>query len=83
MLRSFERPALIGQLTELHRRIDVPVQLVWGARDRFFPVAQAEEMVGTFPDAQLSVIEEARLFSHEERPAEVAEAMLPVLLGSR
>ena len=51
--------------------------------DRFFPVARAEEMAGTFPDARLSVIEGASLFSHEERPAEVAEAMLPVLLGSR
>jgi pimeloyl-ACP methyl ester carboxylesterase len=82
VLRSFDLQ-LISQLAELHRRIDVPVQLVWGERDRFFPVARAEEMAGTFPDAQLSVIEGASLFSHEERPEEVAEAMLPVLLGSR
>ena len=82
VLRSFDIRQ-VDQLADLHRRIDVPVQLVWGARDRFFPVAQAEEMVKTFPDARLSVIEGASLFSHEERPAEVAEAMLPVLLGSR
>ena len=82
VLRSFDVRD-IGRLAELHRRIDVPVQLVWGERDRFFPVARAEEMVTTFPDARLSVIERASLFSHEERPAEVAEAMLPVLLGSR
>jgi haloalkane dehalogenase len=82
VLRSFN-VRLIDQLVELHRRIDVPVQLVWGAHDRFFPVARAEEMATTFPDAQLSIIEGASLFSHEERPAEVAEAMLPVLLGSR
>ena len=82
VLRSFD-VRYINELAELHRRIDVPVQLVWGARDRFFPVARAEEMAGTFPDAQLSVIEGASLFSHEERPDDVAEAMLPVLLGSR
>jgi len=81
VLRSFD-VRHVSQLAELHRRIDVPVQLVWGAHDRFFPLALAEEMVGTFPDARLSVIERASLFSHEERPAEVAEAMLPVLLGS-
>jgi pimeloyl-ACP methyl ester carboxylesterase len=82
VLRSFDTRH-IGQLAELHRRIDVPVQLVWGDRDPFFPLGWAEEMVGTFPDAQLSVIGNASLFSHEERPAEVAQAMLPVLLGSR
>lgn len=82
VLRSFD-VRLISQLADLHPRIDVPVQLVWGAADRFFPVARAEAMVGTFPDARLSVIAGASLFSHEERPAEVAEAMRPVLLGSR
>jgi hypothetical protein len=29
------------------------------------------------------VIENARLFSHEERPEEVAEALLPTLTGTR
>ena len=82
VLRSFD-VRHISQLAELHRRIDVPVQLVWGESDRFFPVARAEVMVKTFPDARLSVVGGASLFSHEERPAEVAEAMLPVLLGSR
>ena len=82
VLRSFD-VRQIDQLADLHRRIDVPVELVWGASDRFFPVARAEEMVSTFSDARLSVIEGASLFSHEERPAEVAEAILPVLVGSR
>ena len=40
----------------LHQRIDVPVQLVWGEHDKFFPVDWAQEMVGTFPDARLEVI---------------------------
>jgi len=82
VLRSFD-VRQITELAALHERIAVPVQLVWGARDRFFPVARAEEMVATFADAQLSVIDGASLFSHEERPADVARAMLPVLLGSR
>jgi len=53
-------------LDEVHQRIDVPVQLVWA----------------TFPDARLDIIENARLFSHEERPAEVARALLPALTGN-
>ncbi|CAN5687761.1 hypothetical protein BH11ACT8_BH11ACT8_04010 [soil metagenome] len=80
LLRSFETSAVTA-LGEIHRRIDVPVQLVWGEEDMFFPVARAREMVATFPDARLHVVPGAGLFSHEERPAEVARALLPVLTG--
>lgn len=82
VLRTFDA-RFVEELTDLHRRIDVPVQLVWGDRDPFFPLPWAEEMVGTFPDARLEVIRGAGLFSHEERPAEVARALLPVLTGHR
>jgi pimeloyl-ACP methyl ester carboxylesterase len=81
-LRSFD-PRLVRNLTEVHRQIDVPVQLVWGDRDPFFPVPWAREMVATFRDAQLEVIAGAGLFAHEERPAEVAAALLPVLSTPR
>ncbi len=78
VLKSFSM-RFIRELPAIHAKIDVPVQLVWGAEDPFFPPAYAEQMVGSFPDAELSVIEGAGLFSHEERPAEVAAALLPAL----
>jgi len=82
LLKSFDHQH-VRDLAELHRQIDVPVQLVWGEEDRFFPVEWAREMVADFPDAQLEVIAGAGLFSHEERPAEVARALLPVLASTR
>lgn len=82
LLRSFDMQ-LVKDLADIHRRIDVPVQLVWGDQDPFFPVGQAKDMVGAFPDARLEVVEGAGLFSHEERPAEVADALLPTLTGTR
>ena len=78
VLRSFDVAQVRG-LADVHARIEVPVQMVWGERDVFFPVERAREMVGTFPDARLTVVPGAGLFSHEERPAEVAAALLPVL----
>ena len=80
LLRTFSYQ-LIRELPELHRKIDVPVQLVWGQDDRFFPVTAALEMVSSFPNADLAVIANAALFAHEERPDEVASALLPVLVG--
>lgn len=82
VLRTFEARHVEG-LARLHRQIDAPVQLVWGEHDPFFPVAWAHEMVGTFADARLHVVPGAGLFSHEERPAEVAEALLPTLTKAR
>jgi pimeloyl-ACP methyl ester carboxylesterase len=82
LLRSFDYQH-VRDLGELHRRIAVPVQLVWGEQDRFFPVEWAREMVADFADAHLEVIADAGLFSHEERPAQVAQALLPVLAATR
>ncbi|MEM7093100.1 MAG: alpha/beta hydrolase [Actinomycetota bacterium] len=81
LLRSFDFQH-IHELADIHRRLDVPVQLVWGEADPFFPVANARAMVPTFPNATLTVVPGAGLFSHEERPAEVAAALLPVLAES-
>jgi haloalkane dehalogenase len=81
LLRSFDL-RLIDALKELHATIDVPVHLVWGERDRFFPVEWARQMIGDFTDASLTVVQGAGLFSHEERPAEVARALLPMLTGT-
>lgn len=80
VLRSFD-VRHVRELAALHGNIEVPVQLVWGERDAFFPVAWAREMVDTFPDARLAVIQGAGLFSHEERPTEVAHELLTVLAG--
>jgi pimeloyl-ACP methyl ester carboxylesterase len=82
VLKTF-RKEHVAAFAELHPQIDVPVQLVWGADDAFFPVEWARQMVDTFPCAELTVIDGAGLFSHEERPAEVAAALLPTLVGSR
>jgi pimeloyl-ACP methyl ester carboxylesterase len=82
LLRSFDMSD-VTDLADIHRRIDVPVQLVWGDRDPFFPVDRARAMVAGFPDARIEVIAGAGLFSHEERPAEVAAALLPTLAGTR
>ena len=59
----------------------VPVQVVQGAKDPFFPLVWTEEMLQTFGGpAQLHPIERGRLLAHEECAVETAEALLPTLL---
>lgn len=79
LVRSFDT-RYVDQLAELHAGMDIPVQLIWGEHDPFFPLSWAREMVESFPNARLQVIPQAKLFVHEERPAAVAEA---ILLGAR
>jgi pimeloyl-ACP methyl ester carboxylesterase len=82
LLRSFDYQ-LVRDLRALHRRISAPVVLVWGDQDKFFPVERAKEMVPEFATATFETIPGAGLFSHEERPAEVARALLPTLTTPR
>jgi pimeloyl-ACP methyl ester carboxylesterase len=52
---------------------------LWGKQDKFFPVDRARAMVADFPNATLHVIRDAGLFAHEEQPADVDGALLPIL----
>lgn len=52
-----------------HAKITAPVLLIWGGRDRFFPLRDARTMRHTFgTEASLVVVEDAGLMVHEERP---------------
>ena len=79
LLKSLDMKKHVNALTAVHAKIDVPVQLVWGDKDPFFPVDRARAMLSTFADAELTVLPGVGLFSHEENPQAVADALLPVL----
>ena len=78
LLKSFDY-RLVHQLEALHRTITAPVLLIWGEEDRFFPVDRARRMVSDFAHARIEVIAGAGIFSHEERPVEVAAALLTTI----
>lgn len=73
---------LFADLTECHRKITVPVQLVWGGSDPFFPLDRTRTMMREFGGpVELEVIEKGKLFVHEEFPTRTAEAILPTIRG--
>jgi pimeloyl-ACP methyl ester carboxylesterase len=65
-LRSFDRPALV----------------VWGERDRFFPVADGERLAATLPHARLELIDNARTFVQLDAPEQLA-ALIEQFVGVR
>lgn len=79
-LGLFRNLGELHALREVNARVRVPVRLVWGARDPFFPLAKARAMLDQFSAAaELVVIEDAKLFAHEDFPDEFADATLPAL----
>jgi pimeloyl-ACP methyl ester carboxylesterase len=60
-------------LSEAHARIQVPVQLIWGTDDPFFPVARARGMVSGFGGpVSFEEIPGGKVFAHEDHAAEFA-----------
>ena len=67
-------------LRTTHRRIQAPVKLVWGARDPFFPLPKAKAMLDQFGGpTELAVIEDGKLFVHEDRPEAFLAETVPFL----
>jgi pimeloyl-ACP methyl ester carboxylesterase len=61
------------------RGFDRPVLLVWGTRDKFFPLADAERLAALFSDVQLEQIDGARAFVQLDAPDRLAELVLEQL----
>ena len=74
LLHGFDWAAL-DDLEAVHRRIKAPVQLLWGAGDPYFPLEKARRMRFGGP-SELEVLDNAKLFAHEEATDEfVAHAL--------
>jgi pimeloyl-ACP methyl ester carboxylesterase len=71
---------LLDELSNVHRRIHAPTELIWGTRDPFFPIELARKMTSQFAGgAELDEIENAKLFSHEDHPRQFAALALRFL----
>ncbi len=78
-LRGIDWKLIDGFAAE-HQRITVPVQFIWGRDDPTFPEPLAQRMSTQFPNCVgFESIAGARLLPHEEKPAEVARALLTFL----
>jgi haloalkane dehalogenase len=79
LLRTFEKEHT-ARLPEVHGRIRVPVQLIWGESDPFFPIERARRMLSQFGGpARLDVIPGGKLLAHEDHASEFAALARPFL----
>ncbi len=76
----------LQNLDELYRdypailaTVHVPAVVVWGDRDPFFAVEQGEKIASLLPHAEFQVLAGAGHFLPEQRPAEVADALVALI----
>jgi pimeloyl-ACP methyl ester carboxylesterase len=69
-------PACTLAAAERLPQFDRPALIVWGTRDPFFPLADAERLAAVFPDARLETIASARAFVQMDAPDRLAELVL-------
>jgi len=72
-LSAFSRSE-VDALRHVHPQITAPVLAVWGRQDPFFPVGKARAMMDEFGGpTEFHVIDNARLFVHEEHASDFAK----------
>lgn len=61
------------------RALDVPTLVVWGAKDPYIPVAQAELQKQTFPRSEVHVLEDSGHWPFMDNPERTRELVVPFL----
>ena len=73
----------VDRLEEIHPQIRVPTLVVWGTDDLYFPIDEGRKVAAQIAGAKLVEVPGTRLLLHEEKPAEVARAVLEFTEGMR
>ena len=66
----------VDRLAEIHPQLRSPTLVVWGTDDLYFPAEQGRKVAAQIPGARLVEVPGTRLLLHEEKPDEVARAVL-------
>jgi pimeloyl-ACP methyl ester carboxylesterase len=60
-------------------RLDLPLGLIWGERDRIVPIATLQSILAVRPEVVVETIPDAAHVPQLERPAEFVAALRSVL----
>lgn len=70
-------PSAMEQLSAGLRALDRPALVVWGAKDPYIPVEQAEMQLRTFPSTEVHVLEDSGHWPFIDNPERTRELVVP------
>lgn len=79
LYRATDAGALGDEAREGLRGLDVPVNVVWGARDPYIGVEQAHRQKEVFPQAEVTLLEDSGHWPFADDPEGTATAAVPFL----
>jgi pimeloyl-ACP methyl ester carboxylesterase len=74
-LKNFDQKEL-NRLIPHFKKINIPMLIIWGEKDRWMPLSYYQRVTHTFPHAQKVLISQSGHIPQEECPQEVLEAIL-------
>ncbi|MCG6534134.1 MAG: alpha/beta fold hydrolase, partial [Syntrophales bacterium LBB04] len=81
-IHGAKEEALKPIISNLHR-LRRPTLIVWGAKDRVFPLQQAYSAKRKMPNAQLHIMKECGHIPNLERPEEFNNLVINFLINNR
>ena len=79
MMANWDLQPLVQQLA----RLDLPVVLIAGSKDRSVPPGDARRIAEMLPNARVEILEGLGHLAHEERPNEIATLVLALAMDMR
>jgi pimeloyl-ACP methyl ester carboxylesterase len=70
-------PSAMEQLSTGLRALDRPALVVWGAKDPYIPVEQAEMQLRTLPSAEVHVLDDSGHWPFIDNPERTRELIVP------
>ncbi|NUN65751.1 alpha/beta fold hydrolase [Pseudanabaena biceps] len=74
--RSLNQPNYSPSLTQALERLQAPLLILWGSRDRLIPPSEGKRLVQYAPNATLLYLENMGHCAHDEDPERVNQAIL-------
>ncbi|MEM7772657.1 MAG: alpha/beta fold hydrolase [Cyanobacteria bacterium P01_E01_bin.6] len=78
-VRNLQLITALAEIETGFSKWNKPTLFAWGISDPWLPVALAEKVAGSLPDADLVKLEEVGHYAQEDWPEKVNEALIPFL----
>ena len=76
------RGQVVTMVDRAYLASEMPICVIWGAKDSVIPLSHAEQASRVFPDAQIAIFDRSAHFPHRSEPARFIETVTSFIAGT-